>query len=101
MSIESSWSDAEWCEYLSGSSDPDDVSLSARLRIVEYLKAKRVLNQREEHWLELLRGMNAVELGFLKQPSSYRITHSRPCSPRWHWPEELEELFCRSLKEGQ
>ena len=100
MAVGSGWSDQEWCEYLSSSSDPDDASLALRLGLVERLK-KRRLNRREAQLFELLQSRNAVELAFLKQTTAYRISHDRPCWPRWHWPEELEELFCRSLKEGQ
>jgi hypothetical protein len=42
---------------------------------------------------ELLKGINAAELDFLKAPVAYRIAHDRPCWPRWHWPRELEELY--------
>jgi hypothetical protein len=104
MSIESEWSDTEWAEYLGTSSDPDDQSLSARLRLVQCLKAKageRVLNQREEQMLELLQGMNATELGFLRQSTSYRLRNDRPCWPRWHWSEEVEALYHRTIRDGQ
>ena len=95
--------DEEWAAHLRTSFDPDDQSLAMRMCLVEWLKAKEGrLNQREAHWLELLQGINAVELGFLKQSTAYQIADDRPCLPRWRWPSELEVLFCRSLKkEGQ
>jgi hypothetical protein len=90
----------EWASYLSGSSDPDDQSLAIRIGLVGRLKAKReLLNRRDAQLLQLLERMNAVELYFLKQPSSYRISHARPCWPRWHWSEELEDYFHRSSED--
>ena len=102
MAIESSeWSEGQWLAYLGRSSDPDDRSLSARLRIVEYLKAKGELSQREEHWLTLLGAMNKAELEFLNQTPSYRVRNGRPCWPRWHWSEEVEALYHRTIRDGQ
>ena len=93
--------DEEWAAYLRGSADPDDQSLALRLRLVERLKQRRRLNLREAQLFELLQRVNAVELDFLKAPTSYRITHDRPAWPRWHWPEELEALYHRTIRDGQ
>jgi hypothetical protein len=68
---------------------------------VDRLKQRNRLSPTEEELFELLQRVNTVELDFLKASTAYRLEHDRPCWPRWHWPEELEELFCRSLKEGQ
>lgn len=101
MRVESEWSDGQWAEYLGTSSDPDDRSLCARLRIVEYLNAKEQLDQSEQSWLVRLQAVNKRELEFLKRASRYRIRHERPCWPRWHWSSELEELYHRTIGHGQ
>ena len=100
MAIEFQWSDAEWAEYLRTSSDPDDQSLAMRLGLVERLKERR-LNQREAQLLEVVKRMNAAELAFLKAPTAYRISADRPCWPRWHWSEEVEALYHRTIRDGQ
>jgi hypothetical protein len=96
MSVETNWSDQEWAAYLRGSSDPDDQSLALRLALVERLKTRQRLNQREAKLFELLKGMNKAELDFLKAPTVYKLAHDRPAWPRWHWPPDLEELFLRT-----
>jgi hypothetical protein len=78
--------DQEWAAYLSDSSDPDDQSLAARIRLLEELQAKGPpFTQRQAQFMEVANEINRRELAFLKRSSAYRISHDRPCWPRWHW----------------
>ena len=58
--------DEEWVKYLSSSSDLDDQSLVARIRLVEELKAKGSLNQRESQFMAVASAINRLELDFIK-----------------------------------
>jgi hypothetical protein len=97
MSVETNWTDQQWADYLLTSSDLDDQSLALRLRLVDRLKERRRLNQREAQLFELLQAMNKAELDFLKAPTAYKLAHPRPCWPRWHWPDDLQALFQRTI----
>ena len=79
-------SDEELISYLSASGDLDDQSLVARFRLVAELKAKvGPLKEREMQFLAVASRINRRELAFLKRSSAYRISHGRPCWPRWDW----------------
>jgi len=69
--------------------DPDDRSLVDRVDRLAELKAQDRLSEAEERLVRMLEAANERELYFLRQNTAYRISHERPCWPRWHWPPEL------------
>ena len=83
--------DAEIIEHLRRySSDPDDQSLVYRVdRLAELKTRAGALSPVEERLMRVLEVVNECELYFLRQDTGYRLTHYRPCWPRWHWPPEL------------
>jgi hypothetical protein len=81
--------DNELIAHLRDSSDLDDHSICVRYDILRWLKSKPERTRTEDKWVDILEKLNRPELDFLHAPSAYKIRHSRPCAPAWHWPQEL------------